>query len=195
MTKSSSSTAEQILDVAEELMQTGGYNAFSFGHIADRVGIKKPSIIHHFPNKEALGKAVVKRYRESFGSAFNSIANDPNKTALEIFDFYCTPYRDFGASNDKICLCGALAGEFMALPQDVKDEITTFCNENIEWLEGLLKRGKKNAEFDFSDKPIVFAKMIFNTLQGALMIKRATNDNDQIEQNIALLKSKLSGKL
>ena len=104
-------------------MQTGGYNAFSFNHIAERVGIKKPSVIHHYPTKEALGKAVVQRYRETFDAALQSIACDSDKTAFQAFEFYCTPYTDFGTSNDKVCLCGALAGEFMALPDDVKKEV------------------------------------------------------------------------
>lgn len=58
-------TAERILDVAQELVQTGSYNAFSFNHIAERVGIRKPSVLHHFTNKAALVIAVVERYQLS----------------------------------------------------------------------------------------------------------------------------------
>tara|TARA_R110002124_G_scaffold234886_1_gene400212 strand:+ start:9054 stop:9599 length:546 start_codon:yes stop_codon:yes gene_type:complete len=180
--------------VAQELMQTGGYNAFSFNHIAERVGIKKPSIIHHYPTKEALGKAVVQRYRETFDAALQSIGNDPDKTALQAFEFYCTPYTDFGATNDKVCLCGALAGEFMALPDDVKKEVTQFFEDHIRWLEGILKRGKNGGEFSFSEKPNILAKLILDSLQGALIVKRATGDGDQVHQIITALKSRLADR-
>ncbi len=174
-------------------MQTGGYNAFSFNHVAERVGIKKPSIMHHFPTKAALGSAVVQRYRETFGDALNAIGDDPDKTALDAFNFYCTPYIDFGATNDKVCLCGALAGEFMALPEGMKEEVAQFFKGHIHWLETILKRGKKRGEFNYTEKPSVFAKLIVNSLQGALIAKRATGDDKQVYQIIAALKSQLIG--
>ena len=33
-------TADKLLDLAQELIQTRGYNAFSYRDLADRVGIK-----------------------------------------------------------------------------------------------------------------------------------------------------------
>ena len=186
-------TKTRILDAAQELMQIGGYNAFSFDHIADRVGIKKPSVVHHFANKEALGQAVVQRYAESFLAALKDIFADPDKTSLQAFDFYCSPYIDFGKSSDKVCLCGALAGEFMALPDGVKTDVADFFNAHIKWLEMLLKRGKKNGEFVFSEKPVDLAKWILASLQGALLIKRATGEADQVFQAITILRSRLIG--
>ena len=172
-------------------MQTGGYNAFSFNHIAERVGIKKPSILHHFPNKEALGKAVVQRYRETFAAALETVAGAPDKTALDAFDFYCTPYADFGRTDDMICLCGALAGEFMALPEDVKQEVRCFFEGHIKWLEAILQHGKNSGEFVFSEQPTVLAKLIVDTLQGALIVKRAIGDGSQVQQIITALRTRL----
>ena len=49
--KQRSDTAEQILDLAETLIQTRGYSAFSYQDIADSLGIRKASIHYHFPSK------------------------------------------------------------------------------------------------------------------------------------------------
>jgi len=57
--KQRSDTAEQILDLAETLIQTRGYSAFSYQDIADSLGIRKASIHYHFPSKTDLGIAVV----------------------------------------------------------------------------------------------------------------------------------------
>ena len=54
---------DQILEVATELVQTRGYNAFSYQDLSDRLGITKASIHHHFPSKEDLGIAVAEKYR------------------------------------------------------------------------------------------------------------------------------------
>ena len=43
-----SSTADDILACARSLIVAGGYNGFSYADIADVVGIRKPSIHHHF---------------------------------------------------------------------------------------------------------------------------------------------------
>src|SRR5690242_7158071 len=51
-----------ILDIAENLIQTQGYNAFSFRDIAEAAGIKTSSIHYYFPAKADLGKAVVARH-------------------------------------------------------------------------------------------------------------------------------------
>ncbi len=191
MEKPTRNTAQNILDVAQELIQTRGYNACSFNNIADRVGIKKPSIMHHFSNKAALGRAVIIRYRETFAAALDSIASTPNKTAMDAFEFYCTPYTDFGATKDKVCLCGALAGEYMGLPENVQAEVTRFFEDHLIWLEAILKRGKENGEFKFRENAHFIAQLILDSLQGSLIIKRATGDGERIHQTISVLKAKL----
>lgn len=60
------STAERILDAAEDLFSEKGYDATSLGDVADVVGIRSPSLYNHFKNKKALYSAVVERLIERF---------------------------------------------------------------------------------------------------------------------------------
>ncbi|MGZ5871264.1 MAG: TetR/AcrR family transcriptional regulator [Bradyrhizobium sp.] len=69
-----SETAEEILDVAETLIQTRGYSAFSYQDIADALGIRKASIHYQFPSKIELGVAVINRYSERFRGVLGAIA-------------------------------------------------------------------------------------------------------------------------
>ena len=62
-------TAEQILDVAQEMVRRQGYSAFSYADIAGRVGIRKASIHDHFPSKADLVQRLVQRYRDMLGRA------------------------------------------------------------------------------------------------------------------------------
>lgn len=102
-------TASKILDIGQELIQTRGYTAMSFQDIAVQVGIKKPSIIHHFPSKMHLGVAIIRRYRDTFASQLDAIKKDPNKSAWDALEFYYSPYLYFAKTPNKVCLCGALA--------------------------------------------------------------------------------------
>ena len=56
-------TDEQILNAAEDLLQRRGYNAFSYHHIAIQLGVRNAAIHYHFPSKEDLGVALVKRFQ------------------------------------------------------------------------------------------------------------------------------------
>ena len=51
--------SERILDAATRLFAERGFEATSLQSVADAVGIRKPSLLYHFPSKDELRKAVL----------------------------------------------------------------------------------------------------------------------------------------
>ena len=61
------SVATQILDAAQRMVQTRGYNGFSYADISDEVGLRKASIHHYFPRQ---GRPVPGRGRALPGGSW-----------------------------------------------------------------------------------------------------------------------------
>ena len=190
--KQKSDTAEQILDLAETLIQTRGYSAFSYQDIADSLGIRKASIHYHFASKADLGVAVVDRYIGRFGAALVAIADDEKQSSLAMLDFYVQPYLQFASTPDRVCLSGALAGEMMALPPEVRARVDHFFRTHQVWLTKILKRGVARGEFRLAAPAPKVARFIFGALQGALLVKRTTGDLSQINDVINVMKLQLA---
>ncbi len=74
---STPSTADRILDAAEALFAEKGYSATSLGDVADRVGIRSPSLYNHFKNKEALYQAVLDRLLTDFSAPLIELVGGP----------------------------------------------------------------------------------------------------------------------
>jgi TetR/AcrR family transcriptional regulator len=70
-------TAQRILDAAEDLFAEKGYRATSLGDVADGVGIRSPSLYNHFRNKEALYAAVLERLLSDFTAPMEELRRAP----------------------------------------------------------------------------------------------------------------------
>ncbi len=66
-------TPQRILDIAEKLVQTRGFNGFSYADIAGPLRITKASLHYHFPAKAQLGKRLIERYERNFVAALATI--------------------------------------------------------------------------------------------------------------------------
>ena len=177
-------TADRILDAGQELIQTGGFSAMSFQDIASEVGIRKPSIIHHFPTKAELGVAIIRRYRDTFASQLQQISEDPAKSSWDALEFYFSPYLFLASTPDKVCLCGALAGEIPVLPEVMRVEVKQFIEAHQRWLEEILREGVERGELVLIDSPKSLSRVIFNSLQGSLLVRRSTEDVSQLKEII-----------
>lgn len=152
-------TASQILDSAEMMIRDGGYHAFSFRQIADDLSIKSASVHYHFPSKEALGAAVVKRYTDNF---IQDLGQAEDKSAIQRF---ANLFQRSLESKSRPCLCGILAGESGRLPGCIKDELKLFSNRCVEWLARAARVRRKDWDDTQSQK---FAMIFFSALEGAM---------------------------
>lgn len=190
--KPRSTTRQDILDVAEMLIQTRGYNAFSYQDIAARLAIRKASIHYHFATKTDLGVTVIERYAAQHAALLGELLRDEDAPAMRLFESYTVPYRAFAETPDRVCLCGALTGEFHALPAEMQSLVARFCDAHQAWLVTMLERGTSTGEFRFEPAPVRMAATIFSALQGALLVRRATGRAEHLTDVIVGLEAQLA---
>jgi len=176
-TSGQSSAATAILDVAERLAQTRGYNGFSYADIAAELDVTKASLHYHFPSKEALGRALVERYRTAFAGALDAIDRSAGEPAAMLRG-YVDLYRSVMA-NDRMCLCGMLAAEFSTLPASMQAELIRFFDMNERWLAGVLENGRRSGAFSYRESAGDRARVIIGALEGAMLVARSYRDADR----------------
>ena len=173
-TKSGPSTSERILDIAERLVQTRGFNNFSYADIATELGVTKASLHYHFPGKAELGQALIIRYSERFAEALSTIDRELPDARAKL-EAYARLYADV-LHGKRMCMCGVLAAEYQTLPKPMRTAVIRFFDDNQSWLAGVLKQGLADKTLRFNGSPDDIAQSILSTLEGAMLVARPYGD-------------------
>jgi TetR/AcrR family transcriptional repressor of nem operon len=172
-------TATRILDVAEELVQQRGFNGFSYADVAAELGITTATLHYHFAGKAELGRSLIRRYATRFYDALDGIdgraSRAPDKLQAYV-DLYAGVLRD-----ERLCLCGMLAAEYNTLPEQMRNAVLEFFEENEQWLTRVLEDGRKAGEVEFSGASEEAARMIVYSLEGAMLVARPYGDLERFQ--------------
>ncbi|GAB4357122.1 MAG: hypothetical protein Kow0073_14930 [Immundisolibacter sp.] len=79
--KPCAATAHRVLRAAAEIFSSLGYDAASISAIAQRAGVSKGNIFHHFKNKAALYQEVLKNACRSFTDAIEAASRMENDSS------------------------------------------------------------------------------------------------------------------
>ena len=175
----SADTSQRILDIAERLVQTRGFNGFSYADIAEALDVTKASLNYHFPSKADLGKRLIERYEEAFVAALKTI-DETGAAARDKLKRYARIYADVLRDN-RMCLCGMLASDYATLPKPMKEEVKHFFDENEQWLAAVLERGRKAGSLSFKGPALELARVLVGSLEGAMMLARSYGDASRFD--------------
>ena len=165
---------DELIDAATRRIQHVGVHGFSYGDIAKELGIKAPSIHHHFPNKEDLVAAVAADYRARFTAIVDAIPEGP---VLDRISAYAEIFSDT-AEKDQLCLGGAVSAEWLSIGEKPRAEVDAFFLSQQSWLEEQLANGIRDGDIALTLPIPAVAATLFAALQGSLLLSRAGFPND-----------------
>ncbi|MBA8899183.1 TetR/AcrR family transcriptional regulator [Phyllobacterium sp. P30BS-XVII] len=190
--KSTASTSEKILDVAQSLIVAGGYNGFSYADISAAIGIRKASIHHHFPAKAELVAVLVDRYRRQAEAGLNALREQVASPAEQLqayLNYWQTCIRD---ASQPFCVCAMLAGEMQMLPDEVASRVRSHFHSLAAWLTLVLRAGAEQGLFRLNRQPEDEAQMLLASVHGAMLSARALGDPELFSTIVTTQLAKLT---
>jgi TetR/AcrR family transcriptional regulator, transcriptional repressor for nem operon len=144
---------------------------FSFREIAADVGIKGSSVHYHFPTKDDLAAAVIRRWAEYTSKHVDGeLEKDPDPVRL-----WTNAFRGTALSEGHICPCTVLGAASQDLPAQVASEVKGFFKM---CLDKLIAEGLSASD----------AAKFLSTITGALLIANALGDTAAYDQATSELK-------
>lgn len=163
--------AERIVDATQELIQRVGYNGFSYEDVSRAVGIRKPSIHHHFPTKVELGLVVAQRYAHRFTQQLEVIGQR-HASATARLRAYSDLFASTFSVDRRLCICGMLGAESDGLPDALHGEVRRFFEHNLAWLAKVLAQGGRAGEITLPCPPAALAELLLSALEGSMLLGR-----------------------
>jgi len=87
--------ANEIVDAARELLEEEGPDALSMRRLAERIGIRAPSIYKHIPDKQALENALISAGFAEQADAFENAVQGSDDAVYAI----AQAYREFARKH------------------------------------------------------------------------------------------------
>lgn len=139
------STYDRILDVADDVFSRYGYQGARIDDIAQKVGIRRPSLFHHFRNKEALYQAVLDRWTERqaehFRKTIGNLDIDDPVTELRLLIDATFNFLVDNRSYSYLTLHTVAANQIDEVPTEV-------ATTSLDYWSKLLSRGRATGQFN-----------------------------------------------
>jgi TetR/AcrR family transcriptional repressor of nem operon len=188
-------TAERILDTAHGLMVDRGYAAFSYADIADQLKVSKATIHHHFPSKENLAIAVLRRHRfrliEKLAALDGAIP-----VPLDRLTRYMRHWETCIQKNtEPMCIAALLGAESPSLPVDVATETQLHFVALHSWLQKTIELGLKQRAIRLTQTASKEADVVMATVHGAMISARAYQSPKVFGYIVDATLTRLSGQI
>lgn len=183
---------EETLHKAMEVFWSRGYEAASIEDLVKHMGINRQSLYDTFGDKHALYLQALDRYRQVEIRKVFELLERPGsvkKNLRQLFE---------GAVEGSLCggqRRGCFMGNAMAeLAGRCKETAARTCSNMAAAEDAFyraLLRGRKDGELKGVRDPRAVARFLYNSLQGLVLIAKATQDRKTLEDVVKVTLSVL----
>ena len=186
-----SANRQRIVDAADHLFYSRGYNQTSFSDISDETGIPRGNFYYYFKTKEDILAAVVDARLVEFKDMLNSCEKSTSDPLERLHALTQFPLKREAQVLQYGCPIGSLSSEL------VKEQDTEISHARLtavfdllkSWIEEQLGKLGQNTRSD------EVAKDLLAKMQGVIIIANVYNDADFLHRGIKDIQSWLNQTL
>jgi len=152
---------ERILAAAKDLFAESGFDAVSMNAIAERAGVSKANVFHHFKSKNALYLEILKAACNQSGSQIDQLGNGSG-TLIERLRDFSQSHLDNILRDEKISRL--IQRDLLENgPQRGKEFAEQVFGQNFASLVKILRTGQKKGELRIGIDPAMLATLLIGT--------------------------------
>lgn len=161
-------TRKAILEAAFEEIHVQGFRNASLDNILKKTGLTKGALYHHFPNKNALGYAVLEEmimphYYAEWAPLKDESRNPIDALVLVLQRVSGERMGEFLATG---CPVNNLIQEMSGLDEGFRQRLLGLLDQWVQLIQRALERGQREGKVRMDMKATDSARMIVSTFQG-----------------------------
>ena len=175
-----SANRQRIVDAADHLFYSRGYNQTSFSDISDETGIPRGNFYYYFKTKEDILSAVVDARLAEFGEMLAICEKSSTDSLQRLQNFIQFPLQKQTEVLRYGCPIGSLSSEL------VKDQDTDISSERLTAVFDLLKNwiGQQFRDLGQGERVDQLAMDLLAKMQGIIILANVYNDADFLHRGI-----------
>jgi AcrR family transcriptional regulator len=145
-----------LVDEASQLYAAGGYANISFSTVAERTGLTKATVFHHFPNTAALLRAVFESFGERLERAAENWFDAPPRSHVARLEHVVESLVEFYGRdplNARILCHGLLEAERLGTWNETSALTPPVFDHFVRRFVGFIAAGVAAGEF-YPDRPM-----------------------------------------
>jgi len=159
----------RTLRVATRLIAERGFEGTSLQDVADEVGVRKPSLLHHFPSKEALRAAVLEQMLQHWNVALPRILRAATSGEDQFDGVLDELVRFFTDDPDRARL---LLREVLDRPREMGAVVRQHMRPWIESVSGYIRKGQERGALQPDVDPEAYVVHVTTFLIATVAVQR-----------------------
>ncbi len=180
-------TRERVLAGATEIFHRQGFSGTSIHDLIRETGVKKGNLYHYFSSKEEMGLEVLTRARDDFFRFLDkSLQGDAPSIRLANHFKAIVRYHE-GRNLVGGCIFGNTALEMSDRSETYRGIIHSVFEEWRQRIREVLESAVRSGEVRKDLDPDAMARHIVATVEGGIMVARASRNPADLKECLAVL--------
>lgn len=180
-----------LLDIGAEIVCRQGLGGASFGAIADRAGIRKASMHHHFPAKTDFARALVARHAETLEADLAEAEGDTRRGYVALRALL-RARRERVGDGAAVDLLTALSADTHALDAPARRALAEARELVVRRIAAILLIGRRDRTIAVAGDIEDEARAALAQIEGAEIAARAAGDAGMFDRTLALLEKRMA---